>query len=182
MKAVKRLVRDGISVHARDGEGQTALHEVCAFCCCASVPSRGSPWYPTSVLNNPSCSRKASLRGRVEVVKYLLKHGARAGEQDAWGNTPGHLAAAGNHVSVLAALLDSKRPPDLNTRNAVGVTLAEAAEAAIGGAQTKAGTPGAQHTDSLPGQAAEQDGSRKPYRDEWTERLAAELSGGEDEG
>ena len=85
-------------------------------------------------------------------------------------------------MSVLAALLGSKRPPDLNTRNAVGVTLAEAAEAAIGGAQTKAGVPGAQHADSLPGQAANQDQGRMPQRDEWTERLAAELSGGEDEG
>lgn len=85
-------------------------------------------------------------------------------------------------MSVLAALLDSKRPPDLNTRNAVGVTLAEAAEAAIGGAQTKAGAPGAQHTHPATGQAADQDGGRMPQRDEWTERLAAELSGGEDEG
>ncbi|KAL6780760.1 hypothetical protein ACKKBF_B11860 [Auxenochlorella protothecoides x Auxenochlorella symbiontica] len=120
---------------------------------------------------------QAATHGHVKVVKTLLRYGANAMARDARGNTPVHLAARGGHLEAVAALLAADPPPDIFTANLAGVTITAAINAAMA-AQDRA-------TDASPERSGGKadDGASRGWEggDAWSDRLAAELSGDEDD-
>lgn len=65
------------------------------------------------------------------MIKLLLKRGASAKVRDEVGNTPAHAAAAAGQLASLAAVLQCDRPPSVGLRNDAGVSIGEAAAAAM---------------------------------------------------
>ncbi|KAK9836163.1 hypothetical protein WJX81_006036 [Elliptochloris bilobata] len=74
---------------------------------------------------------QASRHGHLQVVEVLLRHGADARAEDLRGNTPAHLAAAKGHLAILTALLQAVPTPDVDARNADGVSVRDYTSAAL---------------------------------------------------
>ncbi|DBB11312.1 TPA: hypothetical protein ACH3X3_006741 [Trebouxia sp. C0006] len=62
---------------------------------------------------------------------HLGRHGADARAEDVQGNTPGHLAAAKGHLTLLASLLQSTPSPNVEAHNAKGESIQDLAVAAM---------------------------------------------------
>lgn len=127
-------------------------------------------------------------------MKLLLKHGAPTSAANMRGDTPAHLAARGHHLEVLAALLQSRHPPDIEARNREGVTVRQLAQAAMEGGSG----PSRANTTQQQQQQREQEWREQQQQqdhdwgsqhakagyeseDSWRRRLAEELSDAEDD-
>ncbi|CAK0783246.1 hypothetical protein CVIRNUC_006445 [Coccomyxa viridis] len=73
---------------------------------------------------------QACSDGNNEMADLLLAHGADVQAEDFKGNTPVHIAASQGHILLLTKLLQVDRPPDIDARNADGVTIRELAATA----------------------------------------------------
>ena len=78
-------------IHNRDFHGKSALHRVCA----------------AHDFSHEYTSKQAVFN----LVRTLLKQGAYVDAQDRFGYTPAHVAASGNNMTAMDALLDES--PDL---------------------------------------------------------------------
>ena len=78
-------------IRNRDFHGKTALHRVCAA--------------------HDYSQAHTSKQAVFNFVRTLIRFGAEVNAQDIFGYTPAHVAAIGNHMTAMDALLDGN--PDL---------------------------------------------------------------------
>jgi ankyrin repeat protein len=93
---VELLVARGADIRAVNRTGSTALHRAIAF----------PDGYPTD---------KPMTREHLDVVAYLLDHGANVHARGFLGDSPLHLAASNGYIDAVKLLLD--RGADPNARN-----------------------------------------------------------------
>ncbi len=74
---------------------------------------------------------QASRFGHLDVVDLLLEDGADTNVADRNGNLAAHIAAIRGHLHVLAALLQSRTPPNIDLANDQGVTVRDLAARAM---------------------------------------------------
>eukprot|EP00208_Stichococcus_sp_RCC1054_P003344 CAMPEP_0206141024 /NCGR_PEP_ID=MMETSP1473-20131121/11561_1 /ASSEMBLY_ACC=CAM_ASM_001109 /TAXON_ID=1461547 /ORGANISM="Stichococcus sp, Strain RCC1054" /LENGTH=231 /DNA_ID=CAMNT_0053535419 /DNA_START=189 /DNA_END=880 /DNA_ORIENTATION=+ len=123
----------------------------------------------------------ACRHGHADAAKLLLSRGADIDAEDLAGNSPLHLAASSGHLTLLSTLLQGSPAPDIDRRNAKGVTVRSLAASAMDQADIndwRSGHP--------PASSDEQPSSREASPPDecdaeavWRDRLAAE---GEEDG
>ena len=114
-----------ISLHAKDGIVEAAmegnLEKIKRLVEGGSGKSK-----PADIVNSFDAGftalHLAACCGHIEVVDYLLGHGARINQPEAWGhrNTALHMACTEGHVGVVQLLLD--RGADPSIRDSHGMT------------------------------------------------------------
>lgn len=61
---------------------------------------------------NQTCLFYVSRDGRTDLVKLLLRHGAKANHSDSYGQTPLFYAAREGHYQIMQALIEAGGDPD----------------------------------------------------------------------
>jgi ankyrin repeat protein len=114
VKALRELLKGGLSVNATEQHGVSPLHIACgeghAGCaellCCAGADldccNNAEGISPLSI---------ACFRSRTECVKVLLEAKARPDLPDLGGITPLHVAASNGRIEIVAMLLAAGAPP-----------------------------------------------------------------------
>jgi len=98
------LLAAGAKVNARDAAGRTALHVAC---------DQGEPAVPSA----PSYVGIMRPPSAPDLVRLLLKHGAKVNAADAEGLTPLHMAARRGHPDLAKVLLDAGANADAKDKN-----------------------------------------------------------------
>jgi len=143
------LVSRGASPRSRDTLGRTPLHYARSAAVAELLFSKGAQVDDDGIPENEPAFMKdllkeqpqallvsapggtpldsAAGRGDVEVMKFLLDHGASVDSKNRWGITPLHEAAAGGHLGAVELLVE--RGADVNAKDRDGDTPLVAAQA-----------------------------------------------------
>lgn len=120
----------------------------------------------------------ACSHGHTAAALLLLGRGSDVDAEDFAGNSPVHLAASGHHLSLLSTLLQVSPPPDIDRKNARGVTVRSLTDAAMHRADIddwRSGNPVEPLSDAQPRSAERSPEGQDPDPETvWRQRLAAE--------
>ncbi len=114
---IRRLIRNGADVNARDGDGKTPLILAASIgrpTAVSALLKGGANVNATNSVGSTAL-HLAVLSGRARVVPLLLGGGADVNTKDTQGNTPLHNAARVGHTEIVKALLDAGADVDAKT-------------------------------------------------------------------
>lgn len=120
--AVFAMLEGGAEVNAKNGAGNTALHEATLYGRYKIVrillEAGADPDIKDDAGNTPL--HKAALRGSIDIAHLLIESGADLSAKDGFGNTPLHKAVSKGRFEVALLLIESGA--DVNKKDKVGIT------------------------------------------------------------